>query len=737
MAARSLLLDEDVPEAWRQLDGAHFPDGVAEPRRRLSAWLNDRLRQRLNTFGAYDDLKPVPLGSWARGELCPKSDVDLIFNGDEAEVSTFIARAMREGLKLRARVPADPADWAVGVEAFDLLAMADAGVRPVKGRERARILSAVRREREQRRQRQDSVPNYLEPNLKFGAGGLRDIEQALALARLYEDRFANADPYPFTVLTQIKEEFLFLRAHLHLLGSGDTLTAADQLEIAPRLNFAPRELMRIVQSEFERASFYADWVVATCAAREPARPAPARRPARVISDLKKDPGILRQFEVRRAGRDPFKKMTALERGRLLKRALAPKVDDRFITALHRTRVLERFLPELKALRGLVSHDHYHRYAADAHLVQALRETQRVNHRPRTLGPLAALARELSPRDWWVLKLTALFHDLAKGRGGDHSTEGAKLATKYLRVWGYPASVSRDVVWLVEHHLALSTAAFRQNPASRATWRALFERGVEGRRLTLLAVFTAIDIRATNPEAWTAWKAQLLKDLVDNLRSPRARHLKRILNLAPAIEAFVLKLDPALLEALDPEILSADVALAARPSDQDLPILITRAGGRLWVRFHRRVDRAGLFLEFVQHLFGFGLSVQMCFVHTLPEIGVYDWFCIKGERTVAQVGTWLRLPMRQPADVTGVTFDSVEVTARNEYEWILSCRGPDQRGLLVTAARALSEVGLSIRWARVHTWGRQVEDVFGLAKAQGESVDVATLRLRRLISRPTT
>ncbi|NJL24263.1 MAG: HD domain-containing protein [Calothrix sp. SM1_5_4] len=404
-----------------------------------------------------------------------------------------------------------------------------------RGRE---IFKALRAEREERRKRQDSIANYLEPNLKFGAGGLRDIEQALALRKLFADAFRDADPYPFEVLAEIKEELLYLRCYLHLLRSGDVLTAQDQLELARRLNMgSARELMTFIQSELERASFYADWVVAYGAASRKAR-GNAHETFSSLNDvlykLRENPSVFRQFEIRRTVNDWFKPLSAVEIGRALQRALYEPQDDAYLVGLYRTRLLEGFLPEFKQIRGLVQHDHYHRFTVDAHLVQTLREVQRAQSslKGRTWGAVGKLAKELGPHDWWVLKLTALFHDLAKGRKGDHSSEGAKLVDKYFAQWEYPEGLREDVRWLVDNHLILSTAAFRQNPQAQSTWKRLFERGVEGRRLTWLALFTAIDIRSTNPEAWTDWKAQLLYDLVQNLRSPRAQSLQRTSSTRP-------------------------------------------------------------------------------------------------------------------------------------------------------------------------------------------------------------
>lgn len=727
------------------MDGARFPVVVAENRLKFSLWLEKKLEERLGAIGDFLALEPVKLGSWARHELCPKSDIDLLFLGPEEKVKEFVGTAFRQGLKLRARTPEDKEDLSKGVEPFDVLALyALESQRGLVHKYRSRIFATIRKEREERRKRQDSMSSLLEPNLKFGAGGLRDIEQALALRHLFAKLFVDVDPYPFAVLTEIKEEFLFLRSLLHLQGSGDILTAHDQLEFVKFLKMKSHQnLMRHIQSQLERASFYADWAVAWIRAGSKAAQRRERFPitlAPALQKLKGDPGILTQFEVRRRVDDLNQPLEDYDKGRVLLKALNGETEDEFLVGLYRTRLLEMWIPDFKKLRGLVQHDHYHRYTADAHLVQTLREVERARTKSRHFGPIGKLAKELTTVDWWTLKLTALFHDLAKGGEGDHSTEGAKLVEKYFRAWEYPESLKEDVRWLVANHLILSTAAFRQNPQSQATWKRLFDRGVEGRRLNLLALFTAIDIRATNAEAWTEWKSKLLMDLVRSLHSPEARKLQTHLAYAKKhkvlhADEWMLALDPVVLESFTPKVLVEDLKEAALAT-QDLPVKVVSIGkkskSRVWARFHRKRDERGVFLALVKRLYGFGLSIETASVHTLPGIGVYDWFCLKSEKPPRQIAQWLNLPTKVDPEVPVVKFQSVDLMSNDENEWIFSFRGRDQRGLLMAAAQALVSEDLSLKWARAHTWGHQVDDIFSV-QPSGEVEKVLLALQRRFVT----
>lgn len=732
-----------------------FPDKMAELRKPFSLWVEEILLKRLNQVDKFTELQPVLLGSWSRHELCPRSDIDLLLVGDEDRTRKFIEAAFSQGLKLRARTPEDLQDWTVGVQPFDIMALDSARIlnsvtQEALDREkkrlvrwRRRIFSAIRKEREARRKRQDSIASYLEPNLKYGTGGLRDIEQALGLHSLFKDTWKDVDPYPFKVLRQVKEGFLYLRSVLHLLGSGDILTAHDQLEITKLLQLDSNQtLMKFVQSELERASFYGDWVVSylhKALQGKLKKNSKASKQKLGIKDLhttlaalRRNPDILMQFEIRRQSETLFKSVTAKEKGQVLHKYLSSKVADDFLVALHRTRLLEQLIPDLKKIRGLVQHDHYHRFTADAHLVQTLREVQRAQVHTKGLGVVGKLTKGFTTQDWWTLKLTALFHDLAKGRKGDHSTEGAKLVQNYLSEWGYSESLRNDVAWLVENHLILSNAAFRQNPRAQSTWKRLFDRGVQGRRLKLLAMFTAIDIRATNPDAWTPWKAQLLYDLVQKMESPEALQLRKHLifaqkNKIKDAEGWLLALDPMLLEMLPPKLLLEDLKACAE-SDEDCAPKAVMIKNRLWIRFHRRKDDTGVFLGFVQSLFGLGLSVRTASVHTLPDIGVYDWFSLRTEKTAKQIATWLQARRSPQMQIPKVEFQSIELMAQDQDEWIFSFRGKDQRGLLLNAAHSLVEQKLSLRWARVYTWGQQVEDIFSV-QPLGE-VETTLNRLRQ-------
>ena len=715
--------------------------------REFSAWLGERLLARLSAHPNWTQSEPVALGSWARGELTPKSDIDLLFAGPEEVVSGLVTDLSREGIKLRYRVPEDPDDWTVGVLPFDVLALFAAEPLTTKAAEkleeqqgrllnqsqpfRKELLRAMRAERKQRNERYDSISNFLEPNLKFGPGGLRDLEQALVTRDLFPERFEGMD-HAFQVLDYYKHFFLLVRQKLHLApGASDILAAPEQKPISDWLGFAdPKDFMREIQKGVSRVSFYADWVVeqASQSSRK-VREVESTKLDSVSSlfkALEDDPGILMQNHVRLNADRVFAALSSEDLpkaahivGRALTKMIDPYEPEPMMVALFRSRLIDHGVPEFRKIVGHVQHDQYHRFSVDAHLLQVLREMKRLKKNPLLAGKLSNLVRSLTKKEWEILAFAGLYHDIGKGREGDHSEIGKEIVKTDLARFGRDDSFVREVCWIVEQHLALSGAAFRGNPRSPETWKILDEKGVTGRRLALLATFTIVDIRATNPEAWTTWKERLMFDLVQQLEKPEATSLLKFASELKRAglkswEARLASFDPFLVASVPAKVLIEDLKSLSAPKGTDLPLKVVRirGGKQTWVRFHSAVDRPGLFLHYVRSLSASGLSVRHASISTFPDIGVYDWFEVKTQKTAAQIQKLLGAA--RPSDKKhDVRFDSVELVSADENEWVVSFRGRDQSGALTAAALALFDQGAQIKWAKVHTWGRQIDDVFGV------------------------
>jgi [protein-PII] uridylyltransferase len=763
------------PIFWTPNGDVRFASYFGGPQ--FSAWLGSQLEEKLKSFPDFVECEPVMLGSWSRNELCPNSDIDLLFSGDHTRVKALVDRLHEAGLKIRYRVPADASDWSVGVQSFDVLALWKA--KPLstasaaklfqqqkrlwenKKNIRAKILKDLLAERKQRAERYNSISNYLEPNLKYGPGGLRDIEQAQQVYDLFAEKFPHAG-HAMEVLNYYKTYFLTLRQNLHLMGYGDVLVNTAQFDLAKTFNFENhKEFMRDLERGLSRTYFYADWIFAFASASPKKIQQTAqlrlRKPDDLFQALKKDPSPLVQHEVRESLNavlpQNLRAKKARWSGKILQELLAPQTAREVVQGVFQSRLIDKILPAMKHLVGYVQHDQYHRYTADVHIMQAVLYAKDVFRQPKRLGALKPLHGRLGPEDWRILSWACLYHDLAKGlEADDHSDEGVAIVRRDFKAYGFSQAFTDEVAWIVQNHLELSIAAFRKNPKSRSTWEDLESKGVSGARLRRLAIFTVIDICATNPEAWNDWKSRLLKELVDVLESKSTQDyftLKQTLKKKKlvGIEDLLQDFDVFLIESLSAAVLGSDIQ-RARAASRDLPPLVYQSPRRrakaqeVWVRFHSRTDRPGLLAGYVQQLYGLGASVRHAAIQTLPGVGVYDWFQIQSAKKPMVLEKMLSASESLPPKLPAVEYDEISLVSKDPEEWVLSFTGKDQPGFLATATAALAASQVQILSARVHTWGRQVNDLFAIkapenqAGSQDEAVQKLLHDLRTRVELPS-
>jgi [protein-PII] uridylyltransferase len=403
----------------------------------------------------------------------------------------------------------------------------------------------------------------------------------------------------------------------------------------------------------------------------------------------------------------------------------PSNDEAPLNALFRSRLIDHCVPEFRKIVGHVQHDQYHRFSVDAHILQAVRELGRLKKSPKLAGKLSKQLQSLNKSEWEILSFACLYHDIAKGREGDHSVEGVLVADHDLKAFGKSESFIREVAWIVEEHLILSSASFKENPSSPRTWAKLSGKGVEKRRIPILAAFTIVDIRATNPEAWTPWKERLMNEVVTNLENPESTHAIQFAKLMGEESMWVERLDSFLVSMLPAQKLAVDLKAVIeatskgrkqRSVEADVPMKVLKSrGGQTWIRFHAATDRAGLFAHYVGALAASGLSIRHASIHTFNETGVYDWFEVKTLKTPAVIAKLVALALTKEAPLAKkpVKFDEISLASQSNEEWVVSFRGKDQQGALLQAATALFDLKAEIQWARVHTWGRQIVDTFGI------------------------
>lgn len=417
-------------------------------------------------------------------------------------------------------------------------------------------------EQRARHARSDDSAYKLEPNLKDSPGGLRDLHTIHWLAQACGIQggwsgIARADLLTRAEARRIAREeraLSELRIHLHLLARRreDRLAFDYQSELAARLGLAatahklPGE--RLMQGYYRAAKLVQrvnDILIQSLRVRLFPVTAPPERidtdfqvRARLLEARKPDlftrkpDALLRAFIVyaQHPGLAGFEPATlrALWRGSTridaafrsdpAHRALfmtllrQPTGITRAVRAMHRYGLLGRYIPAFGRIIGQMQHDLFHVYTVDEHILTVLRNVRRLTV-PQLAHELPLASRLIADFDKpELLYLAALFHDIAKGRGGDHSELGAADARRFCRQHGLDKADSELVAWLVRMHLAMSRTAQKEDISDPDVIAAFAARVGNIHRLTALYLLTAADIRGTSPKVWNAWKGKLLEDL---------------------------------------------------------------------------------------------------------------------------------------------------------------------------------------------------------------------------------
>lgn len=686
----------------------------------ISKKIVSKIKDKLSDLPCYKDSQIVFLGSIATNCVSFNSDIDAVFLGPEKSVKEFMHAAQQAGIRIRGRTPLNPKNLTEGVDFFDLISLSQSEVLSNEIRKHLEekkvlksIIRAISEDRAKRSKTYDSLTNFLEPNIKQGPGGLRDLEQALWVRSVFQNKFKNLD-YDKMVLQTYREFFLLIRHHLHIEGFSDILVGSEQERISKELGFENTHVfMREVQKAISRVSFYSDFIIELALRGRSVPDQIIKKKAETLRLLIKSPSLENQFIVRRSLDRAFGNPKVPNR-KLLQRIFDKNFSDKSLVAVFRSRMIDKLLPRISRLVGHVQLDHYHRLTADNHILQALREVKRVWRRPRVLMALKKYAAELNSYDYMVLCWTALYHDLAKGMSGDHSTLGVDLVRSDFKRMGLSKKLTQDVEWMAREHLSLSQAAFRRNPEDEDTIKDLISRGITGERLKRLLIFTAVDILATNPEAWTLWKSEMLEKLYLRLSSGGAFDLSILMQNKKW--GFLSKsLDHQLFQKISLKRLIRDLEKTS-PKNKNLQISVYQIKhNRYLIRFYKAEDEKGLLLQLVSRFFKAGFSVSQAFIHTVPDFGVYDFFEIRTQKNKKHIESALLsevvLTDKEWAVLEKAHFIQEIDSHETHKEQLVLFRGMDQRGFLLLALKKLTELGLSIKSAKVVSWGGAVEDVF--------------------------
>ena len=552
---------------------------------------------RASNPSAAERLTLVAVGGYGRGALAPFSDLDLLFlfpykqtawSESVTEYMLYMlwdlglkvghaARTVAETLKaarddMTVRTSVLEARLLCGDEALfaDLQNRFDAEIVAGSARE---FIAAKLGEREGRHGRVGASRYLIEPHVKEGKGGQRDLQTLFWIAKycyrvrsneaLVDAGLLSRDEYR---LFRRCDDFLWaVRCHLHFLSkrAEERLTFDMQPELATKLGYQKhpglKAVERFMKHYFLVAKDVGDLTRIVCAELEMREAKNAPRLNRLLRGLRDRPRKLKdqsEFVVENGriniadpevfSRDPVNLIRIFhaagrndlafhpdalrlitqslkrvdrsvqqhrEANRLFLEILAdPDHAESVLRHMNETGVLGRFIPDFGKIVALMQFNMYHHYTVDEHLI-------------RTVGVLAAirsgrisgdhpLSAEILPtiKDPAVLNLAVFLHDIAKGRPEDHSQAGAKAARRLAPRFGLNAQQTETVAWLIEQHLTMSMIAQSRDLADRRTILDFAHMVQTMERLKMLLVLTVCDIRAVGPGVWNGWKGQLLRTL---------------------------------------------------------------------------------------------------------------------------------------------------------------------------------------------------------------------------------
>ena len=659
-------------------------------------------------------------------------------------------------------------------------------------------------EQEERYRRYQESPYSLEPDCKDSPGGLRDLQTIFWIAQAagYGNSWRDLKRHGFITYQEEqglerRERFLQklrILLHFHVGRHEDRLLFDYQTALAERLGFSDQPTRRaseqLMQEYYRTAKTIMQLNTILLqnmgAAIFPAyghEPEPINdrfRNVRQLLDVVHEkvfiehPDALLEVFLLMAQHSELKGLTA-RTIRLLWRARRLIDDDfrqnplnkqRFIEifkqprgVLHGLRrmnefdILGRYLPKFGAIVGQMQHDLFHVYTVDQHIMQVLRNLRRFSDTDFTHEyPFCSqLVSEFDKP--WLLYVAALFHDIAKGRGGGHSELGAFDAQEFCDEHGLTEEESELIVWLVRNHLVMSNVAQKQDIADPDIAAAFARTAKDERHLTALYLLTVADIRGTGPKVWNSWKGQLLEGLYNQTRRlllaggqvPAQgiieEHKEEALRLMlyhgireSAHERFWKELDTVYFLRHSPEEIAWHTRALHYRIDTVEPVVKARLnphGDGIEVMVYTR-DQHDLFARLVGFFGRAGYNILDARIHTTRHGYALDSFIMldltgrDSDRSMIsyvehelKARLILQSPPERPAQgrvsrqvkhfpiQPRVSIEDDEKGA----QFVLSISTSDRPGLLYTVASVLAAHGINLHTAKIMTLGERVEDTF--------------------------
>ncbi len=694
---------------------------------------------------------------------------------------------------------------------------------------------AKQAERAARHRRFGETPFMVEPNVKEGKGGLRDLQTLYWLARYVFNTFAmtelvGKDAPGGGILTATEArsckrawEYLWsVRFHLHYVAgrAEERLTFDFQPVVGARMGYTRHGRQDGVERFMRHYFLMVREVARVTGVLEPALVRAALGPPAIAAetdaalveagfvladgkilfalghDPETDPGSI--FRILLCARDRGLELHPLALRTLIrsaplgaelrgdKKAAAMFMNllcgqeehdgdertcdsARWLGLLNETGVLGRYLPDWRRIVGQMQFDTYHVYTVDVHTVHAIRVLNTIE--AGELKEIAPVATDLidQVQSRRALYVALLLHDIAKGRGGDHSVLGAEIALYVGPALGLSAEETEMVSWLVLHHLMLTQTAFSRDIDDPKTILDLADTIQSPERLRLLLVLTVSDMRAVSPKVWNGWKATLLRELYSRVaevlegglstteRDTRINRVKEVVASLlgdwpeAAREEFLTLGYPSYWLGFDPESIERHARMIRDARQRGAPLTVhaeplpARAVTEVVVY---TADHAGLFSRIAGALAIAGASIVDARIHTLTDGMALDTFWIQDAnggpydaphrlaRLSSLIEQALSGRLRLESEIRKATrslipgrMRAIHVPPRvvvdnraSNRHTVVEVNGRDRPGLLHDVTSAISAQGLQIASAHVTTYGVRAVDVFYVKDVFGMKVE---------------
>jgi [protein-PII] uridylyltransferase len=812
---------------------------------RATAYLHDQLvRLAYDFITAGEPPEPmalVALGGTGRGEMAPFSDLDLMFltagkpsAAQEKAVEAFlhlmwdlklkVGHSIRSVADLLALAKTDmtirtallEARLVWGEQAIFDQAMQRFRAKIVSG-SAAEFVAGKLAERDERHRRMGDTRFVVEPNVKDGKGGLRDLHTLYWIGKYVHGVEEPADlvrvglftAAEFKKFERAERFFWAVRCHLHLAAgrAEERLGFDHQQQIAEVMRYADRPgksaVERFMQFYFINAKAVGDLTGIFLAQLDEqlgkkgfrfALPTIRRKPKR-LSGFVLDRGrlsiprddyfaedpvrLLELFALAaREGLEihPAAMRTAARDAKLIDEAVRrdPRANALFLDVLscvnspdlvlrwmNGAGVFGRFVPDFGRVVAQMQFDMYHHYTVDEHSIRAIGLLAAIERGElKEDHPLStALFKQIGSRR--TLYVAVLLHDIAKGRGGDHSVLGEQIALKLGPRFGLEPAETEMVAWLVRHHLLMSATAFKRDLADPKTIEDFVRQVQSPERLRLLLILTVVDIRAVGPGVWNEWKKMLLRTLFEaaeerlrlghkqrgrhELVEERQRELANALGWkASAARAHAKRLPDSywLAEPAEWQLANArQVATAEAHIGEAKPNVVAEddpESGSTRISVFTP-DREGLFYRICAGLAAAGANIIDARIHTTRDGMALDNLLVKDGQGRAYADRRLRNRLIRSVE-NALTSDAppplphapsqgrtaafrvapfVAIAERaSSRTTVVEVNARDRPALLAGLARAIHDCGLTIHSAHIATYGERAVDVFYLTQGDG-------------------